>query len=117
VSRRAGTILGGTVVLVAVIALAVLVLRPPVIAMSEADSDVTISCSASVGLDAARCRDVSDQLLRGGPPSFTFEMDDLARLELDRSLFGFGADCTAAYFIERYPGEAVFTAEVECPGP
>ena len=113
VSHRAG--FAGAVVLVAAIAVAVLLLRPPVDVASEVDPDVTISCAASVGLAEVACRERGDAILGDGPPSFTFEMEDLARLELDRSLLGLGSDCTAAYFIERYPDQAVFTDEVACP--
>lgn len=115
-SRRAGILVAGAVVIGVAIAVAVVVLRPPVPVVSEADVDVTISCAASIGLDDAACRELGDEILRDGPPSFTFEMDDLARLELDRSWLGLGSECTAAYFIERYPDMAVFSDGVECPG-
>jgi hypothetical protein len=116
-NRRAGMLVAGALVLAVAIAAAVVVLRPPVSAASQADPDVTISCAAWVGLDDAACRERGDGILRAGPPSSTFEMDDLARLELDRSWFGLGSGCTATYFIERYPDQAVFSEEVECPSP
>lgn len=116
-SGRFAIVVGVVALLVVAIAIAVLVLRPPVRVASRADPDVTISCAAAIGLDDAGCRGMGDRILRGGPPSFTFEMDDLARLDLDRSLLGFGSQCAAAYFIERYPDQAVFTDPIECPSP
>lgn len=113
-SRRFAIVVGAVALIVA-IGIAVLLLRPPVRVASQADPDVTIFCAAPIGIDDAACRELGDRLLAGDPPSFTFEMDDLARLELDRSLLGFGSECAAAYFIERYPDQAVFTDPIECP--
>lgn len=102
-------------VLLAAGAGAFLATRSPVSAESTVDADVTIECDAGAGLDPARCLAWGDAQLSAGSPSPTFEMDDLARLELTRSLFGFGGDCSAVYFIERYPNEAVWTEAVDCP--
>ena len=67
------------------------------------------------GADEDACRAWGDAILDAGPPSFTFEMDDLARLRIDRPLLlGFGSRCEAVYFTSRYPDEAVWTEETSC---
>ncbi len=83
--------------------------------VSSSNSDVTVECDSSVA--AGDCTAWGDAILRAGAPSHTFEIEDLERLELTRSMFGFGATCHAAYFIGRYPGDAVWTNVVTCPSP
>jgi hypothetical protein len=101
-------------VVVALVGVAVAVLRPGISVTSEVDGDVTITCSASSGVDEAACATWGDSILAAGPPSTTFEMNDLVRLEVSRSMLGFG-DCQAAYFLGRYPDSAVWAETVDCP--
>jgi hypothetical protein len=91
------------------------VLRPPVRAAAGADPDVTVVCAAASGLEQAACAAWGDEILAAGPPSTTFEMEDLERLELSRSLLGLG-DCQVAYFLGRYPDDAAWTEATDCPG-
>jgi hypothetical protein len=88
-------------------------LRAPVEVASESDPDVTIECTAASGADDVACLAWGDAIIRGDPPSFTFEMDDLVRLRLERSWFGFGSECHASYLIARY-AEPAFTDAVDC---
>ena len=107
-------------ILVAAVVLAVLVgvgawlLRPPVRTTSAVDADVAIVCAASTAAEAAACGAWGDELLAAGPPSTTFEMDDLVRLELSRSTFGLGGECEAVYYLGRYPDRPVWTEQVAC---
>ncbi|MDQ3690617.1 MAG: hypothetical protein M3406_11415 [Chloroflexota bacterium] len=94
--------------------LAFLVLRPPVEAASAARPDVTIECSAATGVSVDACRGWGDELLAAGPPSHTFELDDLARLVLDRSAFGLGSACEVSYFISRDATNRVWHDEIAC---
>jgi hypothetical protein len=90
------------------------VLRPPVEAASAASPAVTVECSAATGVSVDACRGWGDQLLAEGPPSHTFEMDDLARLVFDRSTFGLGPTCEVSYFISRDAQNRVWHDEVTC---
>lgn len=115
---RLGFVIAAAVVgLVLVVAAGGLVLatRPGVSVGSQVDPDVTVECAAGTGLDEGGCRAWGDAQLALGGPSTTFEMDDLARLRLERSLFGLGGECSAIYSIERYPDEPVWTEAVACP--
>lgn len=105
------------VVLVVVVgaALALILTRSPARSPSSVDPDVTIECGAGTGLDPDDCAAWGDGALTAGPPSSTFEMKDLARLELTRSLLGFGPECSAVYYIERYPDDPVWTEPAGCP--
>ncbi len=94
-------------------AAAVYLLRPPVEVASEADPDVTIECAAATGVDRAACLAWGDAIIAGDPPSFTFEMEDLVRLRLERAWFGLGSECHASYVIARY-AEPASSAEVIC---
>ena len=114
--RKTG-ILAAAVVLVALVGIgAWLLLRPPMRVTSTVDGDVTIVCVASSGAEAAECGAWGDETLAAGPPSTTFELDDLVRLELSRSALGFGGECEAAYFLGRYPDRPVWTEQVACIG-
>jgi hypothetical protein len=93
---------------------AAFVLRPPARVTSEVDPDVTIECAAATAASAEECLDWGDELISGGPPSTTFEMDDLARLRIDRPLFGFGSPCQVEYFLQRYPDDPVWESDVPC---
>lgn len=104
-------ILAGVVVVAA--AATLYLLRPSIEVASEADPDVTIECTAGTGLDRGGCLAWGDAIIAGDPPSFTFEMDDLVGLRLERSWFGLGSECHASYLIGRY-AEPAFTDEVVC---
>ena len=88
------------------------VLRPSVSVMSNVAPAVTIECHG-IGVEAD-CREYGDGVLSQGPPSNTFEMDDLARLALERPTLGDGSRCSAAWYIERYPDDPVWEADVAC---
>lgn len=90
-----------------------LLLRPGVEVASSVDPDVTITCPASASVSEEGCRDWGDAMLAAGPPSHTFEMDDLARLSLVRGPFG-GA-CEVSYFLQRYADDPAWTDAVACP--
>jgi hypothetical protein len=104
----------GVLVLVALSAFVYLLLAPPVTVESTAQSGVTVECTAATGMDDEQCVAWGDEVIAAGPPSFTFEMEDLARLELDRSAFGFGSSCEAAYLVSR-TDEPIWREEVPCP--
>ena len=107
--------IGAALVVLAVVGiLGFAVLRPPVEAVSAASPAVTVRCSAATGVSVDACRGWGDQLLAEGPPSHTFEMDDLARLVIDRSGFGLGSACEVSYFISRDLKNRVWQAEVVC---
>lgn len=101
-------------VLVLVGATAYLVLRPSVEAASATDPGVVVECSAATGVSADACRAWGDEVLARGAPSHTFEMDDLARLVLDRSMLGLGPTCDVSYFISRDAQNRVWHQEVAC---
>ena len=108
-------ILAAIVVVVVVAVIAWLALgRSPVEATSTADPDVTVECSAATGVSASDCGAWGDEILALGAPSTTFEMDDLARLRIDRPLFGFGSPCQVEYFLERYPDDSTWDSDVPC---
>ena len=88
--------------------------RPSVEASSSTDPDVTVECSAATGVSAAECGTWGDEILALPAPSTTFEMDDLARLRIDRPLLGFGAPCQVQYFLERYPDDSTWDSGVPC---
>ncbi len=109
----------GIVVAALILALVVgvgvwLLLRPTIRVASSADADVMIVCAASTGTDADACGAWGDEVLAAGPPSTTFELNDLVRLELSRSSLGFGNECEAAYYLGRYPDRPVWTEQIAC---
>ncbi len=87
-------------------------LRTPTEVSSSVDPDVTVHCDGSIAEDA--CVSWGDAVLADGAPSFTFDMENLVRLELKRPVLGFGSTCEAAYFTGRNPNDAVWTEEVLC---
>ncbi len=109
--RRIGIALGAVVVVL--IGLAAFVLLRPATVVNTPGSDVMIRCDASVV--AEDCGTWGDAVLADGAPTTTFDMADLERLDLTRSLFGFGSSCQAAYFIGRYPDDAAWTEDIACP--
>jgi len=96
--------------------LAYLFLRPPVTATSAADTDIAIECSAATGVSVETCQAWGDQILGQGAPSPTFEMDDLARLVIDRPTWGFSATCEVDYFISRDAENRAWHEVIACPG-
>jgi hypothetical protein len=116
VSRRAGIgLIVGLVVALLLAFVAWQLVRSPVEARSAVAPAVVIVCTASTDVDADACAAWGDELLDAGPPSTTFELKDLARVELGRTLLGFGR-CEAVYFLGRYPDSAVWTEPVACLG-
>ncbi|HYI66922.1 MAG TPA: hypothetical protein VEW95_08380 [Candidatus Limnocylindrales bacterium] len=94
--------------------LAYLFLRPPVEAVSASDADVTIQCSAATGASMETCGAWGDEILAGGAPSTTFEMDDLARLVIDRPAWGFSPTCEVDYFISRDAENRAWHEAIAC---
>lgn len=101
--------------LVAVAAAVLVFLRAGSIttAQSTLQPGVTIECAGSTGV-TDECGAWGDDILAEGPPSTTFEMDDLVRLRLERPMLGFGSTCVAEYFVSRYPEDAIWDDEVAC---
>ena len=107
--------IGAVLALLAVAALlAYLLLRPPVEATSAADPDVAIECSAATGVSVETCRGWGDEILATGAPSTTFEMDDLARLVIDRPAWGFSPTCEVDYFISRDAENRAWHEAIAC---
>lgn len=96
-------------VAVLLLAVAAFVLRSgsTVTAASTVNPEVTIECAGSTSASTDECLSWGDSLLRTGPPSSTFEWDDLARIVLQRPMWGLSSTCEVAYFISRYPDEAI----------
>jgi hypothetical protein len=109
-------ILIGAVVVIVVAAAAVgwLAIRAPVSATSTVNPRVTVQCAAATGVSAATCGEWGDQILADDPATQTFDRKDLRRVTFDRSLFGFGADGSVAWFIERDAEEPVWSGTVPC---
>jgi hypothetical protein len=95
-------------------AVAWFLLRPGVEVTSTVNPSVIVQCTARTSASEEACRDRGDAILAEGAPSNTFELEDVVRLRLDRSLYAEG--CTAQYFLSRYPDEVVWTEPVACPG-
>jgi len=111
--RKIGaTLLGAVLVPVAVAAL--LLARPVVQVTSSVDPDVTIRCDGSASVNREECLAWGDEVLALEPPTTTFEMEDLAMLALSRPLLGFGSPCQADYFIQRYPDDVAWNADIPC---
>ena len=89
------------------------VLRSPVEAPSAALPGVTIECDPWTGMSVAGCRAWGDAILTGGPPSRTFNMEDLERLRLRGAPLSFGS-CRAEWFLGRDPVQPVWSEELEC---
>jgi hypothetical protein len=105
---------GVVVVALAAVLLAAWVLvigRPTAEATSSVDPDVTVRCEGLASDDA--CGSYGDAMLASGPPSYTFEMEDLALLEIRRPVFG--GTCEARYYLQRYVDAPAWTEEVPCP--
>ncbi|MGH2402221.1 MAG: hypothetical protein ACRDE6_05875 [Candidatus Limnocylindria bacterium] len=105
----------GVLAIVAVVAAALVFLRVGSVTTAEStlQPGVTIECADSTGV-TGECAGWGDEILAAGPPSTTFEMDDLVRLRLDRPMLGFASTCVAEYFVSRYPDDALWDDEVAC---
>ena len=104
-------------VVLAVLAVWLLVLRPPTVEVSSAvDPDVTIECDGSTSVPEESCLAWGDEVLALGAPSTTFEMQDLVRLKFSKPLLGFGSPCQVEYFLQRYPDEDVWDEDIPCRG-
>ena len=111
---RLALIIAAVVIVVALAAFGWLALRPPVTAPSSVNARVSVRCTAATGVSSSDCGAWGDQVLADDPAPHTFERKDLRRVTFDRSLFGFGASCTVAWFIERDPDEPVWSGAVPC---
>lgn len=98
-------------------AVAAYALRPSVRVVSAVAPSVTTECAATTGADAIACQAWGDAIIGAGPPSSTFEMDDLGRLTIDRPLLGFASSCRISYFTTRYPDDAVWSEDAPCEVP
>lgn len=103
----------GVIGMVAVAFGAFVLTRPMVQATSSVDPDVTVVCRAASGT-ADACRAWGDAILEEGPPSTTFEMQDLARLTITRGSFGLASTCEVSYAIQRYPDDPVWNDATPC---
>lgn len=107
------------VVVVAVVALLIgaavylFVLRSPVEAPSTALAGVTIECDPWSGVSAGGCGSWGDAILAGGPPSRTFNIEDLERLRLSGAPLSVGS-CRAEWFLGRDPLRPAWSEELEC---
>ena len=107
--------------LVAIVVVALLVgaavylflLRSPVEAPSTALSGVTIECDPWTDVSADGCGSWGDGILAGGPPSRTFNIEDLERLRLTGTPLSLGS-CRAEWFLGRDPVQPVWSDELEC---
>ncbi|HEX2194912.1 MAG TPA: hypothetical protein VHK63_08180 [Candidatus Limnocylindria bacterium] len=112
-SGRRAAVAAGVVVVLLVAAAGALALRPPIRASA---GDVGVECAASAGLSEPACASWGQTVVAAGPPSRTFEMEDLGRLTLERGWFGLAPSCEARWYTTRYPDEPVATRVVDCPG-
>ena len=85
-------------------------------AENVSDSGIAVECSGWTGVSTG-CAEWGAAVLADGPPSSTFEMEDIDRLVLDRPAFGFASGCEARYFLSRYPGDPVWTEAIACGPP
>lgn len=78
------------------------------------ERQIEAECSGWTGVSEA-CGAWGEEVLARDAPSNTFEIDDVVRIRLDRTMLGFGPTCVAEYFLSRYPDDAAWTEEVPCP--
>ena len=112
--RRVVAIGAAAIVLVAIVVAVLVVLRPAITVVSSVHPDVTVECSAAVGLGAEACRTWGDELLLEDAAPRTFEREDLRRLRLDRGNLGLADECRVEYFLSRYPDRAIWSDELPC---
>ena len=98
---------------IAAVAIAIVLVSGNREVRSSVDPEVLIRCPAATSEEA--CAAWGDRVLAAGPPSTTFEMEDVVRVELRRGTLGIGESCEAAYVIGRYPDEPVWDETVDCP--
>jgi len=106
-------IIGVLVLLLVGAGIYLFLLRSPVEAPSTAMATVTIECDAWAGVTAADCGAWGDRLLGAGPPSRTFNMEDLERVRLSGAPLGLGV-CRVAYFLGRDLDRPVWNEETDC---
>ena len=107
-------LVGAGIVLIGGVALA---LRGAVSTVADdvGGSGVTAECTGWTGVSTG-CADWAASILADGPPSATFEMEDVDRLVLDRGSFGFASACEVRYFLSRYPDEPAWVEPIPCEG-
>ena len=81
----------------------------------EGAAGETIECTGWTGV-TEECTAWGAEVLADGPPSNTFELEDIVRIRLDRPTFGLANGCTVEYFLSRYPDDVAWTEETDCPG-
>ena len=107
------------IVVIAVVALLIgaavylFLLRSPVEAPSTALPGVTVECDPWTGVSAGRCGSWGDAILAAGPPSRTFNIEDIDRLRLSGAPLSLGS-CRAEWFLSRDPAQPVWSDELEC---
>jgi len=109
---RLGLLAVALVLAVATAIALLVVFRPSVSAPSAVDPDVTVQCMRLPA--GAECGAAGDRLLGAGPPSNTFDMDDVV-VAVEWPALGDENRCRAAWYIERYPDDPVWEDEVSCP--
>lgn len=77
------------------------------------EGQITAECAGWTGVTEG-CRDWGTEVLARGAPSNTFELEDVARVRLDRPMLGFASTCVAEYFLGRYPDEVAWSEDVPC---
>lgn len=93
-----------------------LAVRPGHEVSSASDPDVSFTCDGSTGVDADQCTTWGDDVLALGPPSTTFELQDVSLLHFSKPLFGFGSPCRVEYYLQRYADDPVWEEDVPCAG-
>jgi hypothetical protein len=80
----------------------------------EDAAGATIECTGWTGV-TDECATWGAEVLAEGSPSNTFELEDVARIRLDRPTFGLAEGCTVEYYLSRYPDEVEWSEEIDCP--
>ena len=93
-----------------------LAVRPGQEVTSATDPDVVITCDGSTGVSADECRSWGDDVLALGPPSTTFELQDVNQLHFSKPMFGFGSPCQVEYYLQRYADDPAWQDDVPCVG-
>jgi len=100
-------LLGGTVYLAT---------RPGQEVTSASNPEVVVTCDGSTGVSADHCRSWGDDVLALGPPSATFELQDVNHLHFSKPLFGLGSPCHVEYYLGRYADDPAWEDDVPCLG-
>jgi hypothetical protein len=101
---------GGLVLTVAVVGVALLLLRPS--STASVGDGVTAACDGIGSADA--CADWAASILAAGPGIHTFDPEDLAHVRMTRP-FLLPGDCEIAYYVGRSLDEPVARETVACP--